>query len=68
MSRTTEEPLYRSHVRIQKLEGPHRKAWIEPFDEPLEFGVHGEIREFYGAETAEPIPTTLDHVVAAAGG
>lgn len=62
------EPLYLSEVRIEKLEGPHRKAWIHPFDEPLEFGVHGAISEFYGATTAEPLPTTLDHVVAAAGG
>lgn len=62
------EPLYHSRVRIQKLEGPYRKAWIEPFEEPLEFGVHGAIAEFYGARTAEPIPTTLDHVVAATGG
>lgn len=62
------EPVYRSVVRIRKLEGPHRKAWIEPFDAPLEFGVHGEIAEFYGSATEEPIPTTLDHVVAATGG
>ena len=62
------EPLYRSRVRIKKLEGPHRLAWIEPFEAPLEFGVHGPIAEFYGAMTAEPIPTTLDHVVAATGG
>lgn len=62
------EPLYRSKIHIEKYEGPHREAWIEPFDEPLEFGVHGPISEFYGATTAEPIPTTLDHVVAAAGG
>lgn len=62
------EPRYRSRVRIQKLEGPHRKAWIEPFDEPLEFGVHSEVAEFYGATTEEELPTTLDHVVAAAGG
>jgi len=62
------KPLYLSLVRIEKLRGPHRKAWIEPFDEPLEFGVHGEIAEFYGATTDRPLPTTLDHVVAAAGG
>ena len=61
-------PLYRSRVHVQKLVGPHRKAWIEPFDEPLEFGVHGAIAEFYGSTTPEPIATTLDHVVAAAGG
>ena len=62
------EPLYRSRVRIQKLKGPHRLAWIEPFESPFEFGVHGPIADFYGAQTAEPIPTTLDHVVAATGG
>ncbi len=62
------EPLYLSRVRIQKLEGAHRLAWIEPFQDPLEFGVHGPIAEFYGRATAEPIPTTLDHVVAATGG
>jgi hypothetical protein len=62
------ESLYSSRVRIRKLEGPHRLAWIEPFEEPIEFGVHGPIAEFYGAATAEPIPTTLDYVVAAAGG
>lgn len=61
-------PLYLSEVRIEKLSGPHRKAWIRPFEDPLEFGVHGPIAEFYGAKTEEPIPTTLDHVVAATGG
>ncbi|MFQ5679220.1 MAG: hypothetical protein ACE5HP_07145 [Gemmatimonadota bacterium] len=63
-----EAPLYESSVRIEKLEGPHRKAYIHPFEEPLDFGVHGEIAAFYGRRTAEPLPTTLDHVVAAAGG
>lgn len=62
------DPLYRSRVRIEKLHGPHRLARIEPFEDSLEFGVHGPIAEFYGATTAEPIPTTLDHVVAATGG
>lgn len=59
---------YRSRVRIEKLEGPHRKAYVAPFDEPLEFGVHSEIAAFYGATTDEELPATLDHVVAAAGG
>lgn len=62
------ESVYRSRVRIEKFEGPLRHAYIEPFDEPVKFGVHGSIAEFYGRETAEPLPTTLDYVVAAAGG
>lgn len=63
-----EGPLYESRVRIEKLEGPHRKAYIQPFETPLDFGVHGEIAAYYGRSTDEPMPTTLDHVVAAAGG
>ena len=62
------EPVYRSKVRIKKLEGPHRHAYIEPFADPVEFGVHGAIAKFYGRETEKPIATSLDYVVAAAGG
>lgn len=62
------DPVYVSEVRLKKLEGSHRLAWIEPFEEPLEFGVHGEVQEFYDRPTEEPLPTTLDHVVAAAVG
>lgn len=62
------EPRYRSRVRIRKLEGSHREAYVAPFEQPLEFGVHSEIAEFYGATTEEELPATLDHVVAAAGG
>jgi hypothetical protein len=63
-----DETVYRSRVHIEKLEGPLRHAYIEPFDEPVEFGVHGPIAAYYGRETPEPLPTTLDYVVAAAGG
>ena len=62
------EPVYQSRVHIEKLEGPLRHAYIEPFHKPVEFGVHGPIADYYGRETAEPLPTTLDYVVAAAGG
>lgn len=62
------DPVYHSKVRIKKFEGPLRHAYIRPFKEPVAFGVHGAIAEFYGRQTAEPIATTLDYVVAAAGG
>ena len=62
------DPVYTSRVRIEKFEGPYRHAYIEPFEDPLEFGVHGAIAEFYKRTTVDPHPTTLDHVVAAAGG
>ena len=60
--------VYTSRVHIEKLEGSHRKARVEPFDEPFDFGVHGAVAEHYGAGSGEELPTTLDHVVAAAGG
>jgi len=64
----SDEVAYESRVRIEKLEGSHRKAWIEPFEEPLDFGVHGAVAEHYGSGSQEPLPTTLDHVVAAGVG
>lgn len=59
---------YESRVRIEKLEGSHRKAWIEPFEEPFDFGVHSAVAEHYGRDSEDPHPTTLDHVVAAGVG
>jgi hypothetical protein len=61
-------PQYRSRVRIEKHGGSYRKAFVEPFEEPFEFGVHGAVAEHYDRTTEEELPTTLDHVVAAAGG
>ena len=61
---------YVSRVRIERLHGPLRRAEIPGESEPIYFGVHDEIAEHYGvtepgdAERA----TTLDYVVAAAGG
>ena len=65
--------VHTSRIRIDKHEGPHRSAWIEGFDEPVDFGVHSGIRHFYegkyGAEIPGPDhPATLDHVIAGVGG
>ena len=32
------------------------------------FGVHSNIKEFYGLEPEEELPATLDHIVAGVGG
>lgn len=64
----SDEVAYESRVRIEKLEGSHRKAWIEPFEEPFHFGVHGAVAEHYERDSEESLPTTLDHVVAAGVG
>lgn len=62
--------VYRSHARIERLRGPIRKAWVPGSDEPISFGVHSEIAEHYGVSPDDfpPTTTTIDYLVAAAGG
>ena len=64
------EPAYVSHVRIERREGRIREAFLPAEEEPVVYGVHGAVAEHYGVspEQSPPHATTLDHVVAAAGG
>lgn len=64
------EVAYRSHVRIERVRGPLRRAFLPAEEEPVWFGVHSEVAEHYGVDTEvyEPHATTLDYVIAAAGG
>lgn len=64
------DPAYISRVRIERLGGPRRLAYLPAADEPVSFGVHSEVAEHYGVDPDRfpPEPTTLDYVVAAAGG
>jgi hypothetical protein len=62
-----------SRIRIEKHEGPHRTAHVENFEEPLNFGIHGGIKDFYqdkyGREiTGTEYPATLDHIIAGVAG
>jgi hypothetical protein len=61
---------YVSRVRIERLGGPQRLAHLPAESEPVTFGVHSEVAEHYGVtpEQYPPHATTLDYVVAAAGG
>lgn len=61
------EPIYTSHVRLEKVKGPIRQAFIESFSEPVRYGVHGAIKTFYGVEPDEELPATLDQMIAAIG-
>lgn len=61
-------PTYISRVRIERVKGPIRHAYVAPFTEPIRFGVHGAIKQFYGVEPDEEIPATLDYMIAAVGG
>jgi hypothetical protein len=61
---------YVSRVRIKRLGGPQRLAYLPAEDEPVTFGVHAEVAEHHGVSPADfpPHDTTLDYVVATAGG
>jgi len=61
---------YESRVSIRRLGGPLRAATLPAEPEPVLFGIHGAIAAHYGLDPAgiEPHATTIDYVVAAAGG
>jgi hypothetical protein len=65
--------VHTSRVRIEKHEGPHRTARVEGFADPIHFGIHGGIRQFYqekyGREVPGPeYPATLDYIIAGVAG
>ena len=62
--------VYTSKVRIERQQGPSRLAYLPAESTPVPFGVHGAIAEHYGVspDVAQPHATTIDYVVAAAGG
>lgn len=62
--------VYRSEVRIERVKGPVRKAYLPAEAEPVIFGVHGAVAEHYKVPpaVADPRATTLDYIVAAAAG
>jgi uncharacterized OsmC-like protein len=61
---------YVSQVKVEPVEGKIRRAHLPGEDEPVLFGVHSEVADHYGVspEEEEPHASTLDYVVAAAGG
>lgn len=61
---------YVSEVRIERGKGALRRAYLPVEKEPVLFGVHGAAAAHYGVtpDVAEPHATTLDYIVAAAGG
>jgi hypothetical protein len=64
------EVKYVSKVTVEPVEGKIRRAYLPIQEDPVVFGVPSEIAEHYGVppEDVEPYDTTLDYVVAAAGG
>ena len=66
----SESVVYTSKIKIERVKGPLRRAYLPQKDEPVLFGVHSEVAEHYGVDPQvhKPHPTTLDYVVAAAAG
>ena len=60
--------IHQSAITITREKGPTRKALIKGFAEPVFYGVHGGIKEFYGVEPDRECAATLDHIVGAVGG
>jgi uncharacterized OsmC-like protein len=59
-----------SKVKIHKEPGKNKvkRAEFEGFPGVTRMGVHGGIARFFKVEPDEPLPSTLDYVVAAVGG
>ena len=66
----SESVAYISRVKIERIKGPLRRAFLPQEKEPVFFGVHSEIAEHYGVDTQvhDPHAATLDYIVAATAG
>ncbi|MEJ2364226.1 MAG: hypothetical protein P8075_17210 [Deltaproteobacteria bacterium] len=60
--------VHTSHITITRVKGPTRKALIKGFAEPVYYGIHGGIKDFYKVEPEDEHAATLDHIVGAVGG
>jgi hypothetical protein len=60
--------LSASRIRLDRVEGLIRHAFVEPFREPIRFGVHGAIQQYSGIKAHEETPATLSHIIAVGGG
>jgi hypothetical protein len=62
--------VYLSQVRIERVKGPLRRAYLPVEPHPVEFGVHSEIAEHYATDMSQHAPhaATLDYLIAATGG
>jgi acetyl esterase/lipase len=63
--------VYTSRVRIERVKGPLRLAYLPGETQPVVFSVHGGIAQHYKIDPAalgESHAATLDYVIAATAG
>src|SRR5262252_2288476 len=68
--RTMSDVAYEARIRIERVKGPIRRAFLPAETQPVIFGVHGAVAKHYkvAPDAYEPHATTLDYVIAAADG
>jgi hypothetical protein len=62
---------YTSHVRLDRVKGPLRIAYLPGEAAPVSFSVHGAIAQHYKVDPAslgESHAATIDYVIAATAG
>ena len=62
--------LHLSKAKIQKEPGKDKikSAQFDGFSDVVRMGVHGGVADYFKVKPEQPLPTTLDYVVAAIGG
>jgi len=65
-----DETVYISNIKIERMKGPLRRAYLPVEKQPVLFGTHSEIAAHYNVDpaTIEPHATTIDYLVAATAG
>jgi len=61
------EVAYTANIRIDRVKGPLRHAYLPATPNPVEFGVHGAIKAHYGLDDAPDLPLPVDYIAAAVG-
>jgi hypothetical protein len=66
----SDEVVYTSNIRVERIKGPLRRAYLPVEAQPIFFSTHSEIAAHYKHDPSviEERATTLDYVVAAAAG
>jgi hypothetical protein len=66
----SDQVVYISQVKIERIKGPLRRAYLPQEPSPVLFGVHSEIAAHYGIDPKvhPPHAATLDYVVASTAG